>query len=501
MVMRLPITSRSPRRSRSTGLCAGLDRPLPDPLCAGLDTHLVVTGWCFHQHFPITAIEVELDGRRFPAEFHGFRRYERHGAAAWGAFAAIVSVPSCQWPRSVQVSVRAVLSTGGVATTSLGRLNLRPGQVADPPPPEVYSRSTPPAPVAVCMATYNPPPELFARQIGSLRAQTLRDWVCIVCDDHSRQDLFANLLAVVGHDPRFRIHRQPANRGFYRNFEQCLALVPPAAQYVALADQDDEWQPDKLATLHSRFGSKTTLVYSDMRLVRPDGSVLSPTYWATRRNNYSSLASLLLANTVTGAASMFRRELFDVLLPFPPAFGDAFHDHWLSSVALACGEMRFVDRPLYDYVQHQGNVVGHYGPKAVPAHARLGQWLAFLHPLHLNMNCRAFLATGRATYFAHALRIKQWTRTLTARCSAQLTDAKRVALRRVATMHTSPAGWLWLLLRPFRHPDGVSDTVSIEFHLLNALMWEKYQALKSRLWSGWNRRAEEAGDDEIRRAA
>ena len=51
-----------------------------------------------------------------------------------------------------------------------------------------------------------------------------------------------------------------------------------------------------------------------------------------------------------------------------------------------------------------------------------------------------------------------------------MTAKKAVALRRVATMHASPAGWLWLLLRPFRHLDGVSDTVSIEFHLLDALM-------------------------------
>jgi len=238
-----------------------------------------------------------------------------------------------------------------------------------------------------------------------------------------------------------------------------------------------------------------------MRLVHPHGTVLSPTYWAIRRNNFTNFASMLLANTVTGAASMFRRELLDLILPFPPGFGDAFHDHWISSVALACGEMRFVDRPLYDYVQHQDNVVGHYGPAPVPAHERIGQWLAFFRPSRLTANFRAFLGTGRATYFAHALRIRQWTRTLAARCGGQMSTAKRIALQRVATMHASPAGWLWLLLRPFRHPDGVSDTVSIEFHLLNAFLWKHYQALKSRLGSVWQRRTDEARKDEIRKAA
>src|SRR5947207_2993117 len=111
MVMRLPISSPSTRRSYPTGLCAGLDRPLPDPLGAGLGTHLVVSGWCFHPRHPIAALAIELDGRRFPAEFHSFRRYQRRGPAAWGAFAGVVAVPSCTWPRSVELGVRAVLST------------------------------------------------------------------------------------------------------------------------------------------------------------------------------------------------------------------------------------------------------------------------------------------------------------------------------------------------------------------------------------------------------
>jgi len=47
--------------------------------------------------------------------------------------------------------------------------------------------------------------------------------------------------------------------------------------------------------------------------------VLAGTYWGARRNNHSDLRSLLVANAVTGAASLFRRSLLDVALPFPPA--------------------------------------------------------------------------------------------------------------------------------------------------------------------------------------
>ena len=100
------------------------------------------------------------------------------------------------------------------------------------------------------MATYEPPLDLFARQIESIRAQTHRDWVCVIRDDGSSPErLRRRSREVVGDDPRFVVSRSPRRLGFYRNFERALALAPAGARYVALADQDDVWHPDKLATL------------------------------------------------------------------------------------------------------------------------------------------------------------------------------------------------------------------------------------------------------------
>ena len=38
--------------------------------------------------------------------------------------------------------------------------------------------------------------------------------------------------------------------------------------------------------------------------------------------------------------------------------GVPYHDHWLALVALAGGDLAYVDRPLYDYVQHRAAVQG-----------------------------------------------------------------------------------------------------------------------------------------------
>ena len=158
--------------------------------------------------------------------------------------------------------------------------------------------------------------------------------------------------------PAVRAVAADRRRGFYRNFERALALAPAGARYVALADQDDAWHPDKLETLLARDRRRRA------RLQRPADRRAGRLgrrgrYWEQRANNHADMLSLLVANCVTGAASLFPRELLDDALPFPPAQFAHFHDHWLALTALALGEIRYVDRPLYDYVQHGSATLGH----------------------------------------------------------------------------------------------------------------------------------------------
>jgi glycosyltransferase involved in cell wall biosynthesis len=450
-----------------------------------------VTGWCYHPRRRITRLELLFGGRPFPVDLFGIRRHELPAECSSApdprafyercGFAGLVSIPGPERPTDAELAVRAALADGTIHTAPLARVRVRRDRPADPPALCSPDRPLPPARVAVCMTTYDPPPELFERQVRSLQAQTLCDWVCLVCDDHSRPDRFARARAVLGTDPRFRVYRQPANRGFYRNFEACLALAPPGVEFVTLADQDDAWHPEKLAALCDAFDGRTTLVYSDMRVVDGRGAVLAPTYWTTRRNNHADFASLLIANTITGAAAMFRRRLLDVVLPFPPSFGAAFHDHWLAAAALAAGAVRYVDRPLYDYVQHGRNVIGHVAPPALPAWVRIYRWFKFCWPLKLPINLKRALGYGQAYYFDHLLRVRQLAETVRLRCGPALPPEKRRALRRVAGMHAPPAGWLWLGLRPFRYPSGVSDTAGMEYHLLNALLWAAYVRARRRL--------------------
>jgi hypothetical protein len=262
--------------------------------------------------------------------------------------------------------------------------------------------------------------------------------------------------------------------GFYRNFERALSLVPENADFVVLSDQDDCWLPDKLEALLAGFDRDTTLVYSDMRIVEESGNVLSNTYWTTRRNNYTNFGSLLLANTVTGAASMFPRRLLDYILPFPPRIGPHFHDHWIAGIALAMGKINYIDRPLYDYVQHSANVIGHATPPRPPLYK-------LIYYIFINLSSRKRRKYAREAYFDHVLRVMFNARNTMLRCGKGINKRKFKVLSKIAGLDHSLASCLWLALRGLRDWDRISVTIGAEYHLLMGVGWRIYLAVMSRL--------------------
>lgn len=331
-----------------------------------------------------------------------------------------------------------------------------------------------PALVAICMATFDPDPLLLERQIASIRAQTHREWLCLISDDRSSEERFRRLRALTADEPRFVLSRSEERLGFYLNFERALRMVPRDAAFVALADQDDRWYPEKLAELLAGLGD-ARLAYSDMRIVDEAGQVISDTFWRGRRNNHTNLASLLLANTVTGAASLFRRDLLELVLPFPPRIGDAFHDQWIASVALATGEIAYLDRPLYDYVQHGGAARGHDAAMREWSPGRLLSWRDPRGAL------RRIAAHGQRSHEINLRRIALSAQAIEARAGGTLAGGKARAVRRVARLGRSPGTAVWLALRSLRRLTGRNETMGIELSLLTAIAWRWLTAARARL--------------------
>ncbi len=445
------------REGGSPTLAIRLESPLPASLQAGSASAMYFAGSAMDGPRPVRALTLFLDGRPHRVSRIAMPRFdvpERRGG--WWATVG-VHVPADAG--EVILEAQAEGRDGPGERVVLARIGVVPSASVPETGRNQRDGGAPGAagPIAVCLATYRPDPALLRAQIESIRAQTDPNWICVISDDRSEPERYAEILEIVGDDPRFSVSQAPEWIGFYRNFERALTLVPADVPLIALSDQDDVWYPDKLATLRASIGS-AALVYSDQRLTDPTGQVLRDTMWVGRSNNRTNMASMLVANTVTGAAMLIRRDVVQRALPFPECPGMQFHDHWLALVALASGPLAYVDRPLYDYVQHRGAVLGRVVGPGVADRVR-----GRLRPPRLR--------EWRGAYFLGYLPVRMRAQTLLMRCPDTLTASERRGLELYVRAESAPGPFLWFVCRPLRMLFGQTETRGGESELAVGILW------------------------------
>lgn len=460
---------------------AGLDIPPPEQLAVGKGNAFPLAGWCYHPAERIRSLEIAVGAERAKVERYGLPRidiYERGGdeAEPGRAFhSGFVATPRVtRLESAAELPVEAVITLRGQPiTVPLASLRAIPEL---PVPEEASEARFPEAPgprVAICMATYNPPLDLLRRQLDSIREQSHGNWICLISDESSDDAAFEGLRDEIDGDERFVVSRNDRHLGFYGNFERAMSMAPANADFVALCDQDDSWHPRKLERLLAGIGD-ALLVYSDARLVTPEGQLISESYWTNRRNNFTNYASLVMANSVTGAASLFRRQLLDDVLPLPPYHYKAFHDHWLAVVALSLGRIAYIDEPLYDYVQHGTAVIGHAEANRPPKRARV----------HLLERLGKPGKGSRIAYYYNWQQQRLTAEVLRLRCWDRMPGSKRRVLERLLTADDRMAGLIWLLGRRARRLWGHDETLDRE--LLYAYALGRRRAVS--LWTLGRRR-------------
>lgn len=462
----------------SSELDVRLDLPLPESLVPGSKVVLPLIGACFHPGHRIESLTVEAGAGPVPVRTDAMPRRDLYEALHFAGSESAedpgghsfrsgfwLDLPLTMGDLPLAVELIARLEGGGESRVTLVTINPAPA----PPPVFGMKPDWPELPrVAIAMATWNPDPELLEVQIESIRAQTVENWICLISDDCSDPEGVAVITRLIEGDSRFIFSRSGERLGHYRNFERALSAVPREIPYVAMADQDDRWYPEKLEVLLGAIGSKR-LVYSDQRIVSRDGLVIADSYWTDRDNNHESLISMLIANTVTGAASLFDTRLLGDALPFPLVPGSQYHDQWLALVAMSTGGLAWVDRPLYDYVQHGTATLGHQAatrPKTrvdlrtLLARIKRGEWQR--------------LASGwRASYFLAYRRICVLAETLLYRCNGQLDRSDRRRIRRFLRAEHSPAGFFWLVGRGQRPRFGSNETLGAEKIIAQGILWRR----------------------------
>lgn len=218
--------------------------------------------------------------------------------------------------------------------------------------------------VGIAMATYNPCLSYLIDQISSLRNQTFKNWKCVIVDDNSSEQKFQNILAIIGDDDRFEIHRNGSNMGSFKTFERALSLLPEKVNFICFCDQDDIWISTKLEIQLKSFENPSVyLVHTDQSLIDEKSRVFVASCWTLEGRSVLEATTdlLLFRNLITGCTAMFRREVLNAALPFyrlRPLPEMYHHDMWIAMHACVKGKVLGLKEPLVLYRQHGGNLVG-----------------------------------------------------------------------------------------------------------------------------------------------
>ena len=155
------------------------------------------------------------------------------------------------------------------------------------------------------------------------------------------------------------------------------------------------------------------------------------------------------------------------MLPFPGPPEGGLHDHWVAMVAMALGEVAYVDRPLYDYVQHGGAALGHESLRR----PRRSRGPGLLHALRSPSAFRAAVARRLSVLrisYPTLLGVRTSAELLLLRGGKAIDRRKRRLLRRWARIERSPAHWAWLMVRA---RSSRSQTLGTERMLVAGSLW------------------------------
>jgi glycosyltransferase involved in cell wall biosynthesis len=195
-------------------------------------------------------------------------------------------------------------------------------------------------------------------QLDSIAAQDHAHWTLIASDDGSVDASRAILARAAGRDARLRCVDGP-RQGFAANYLGLLRRLPPAPGWVALADQDDIWLPDRLSRgLAALAGHGDAALYcSRTWIVPPD---LGHRRLSAPRPRPPGFANALVQNIAAGNTILLNPAAAALAVAAAAEAGRVVaHDWWLYQlVSGAGGAVVHDDRPTILYRQHAGNLIG-----------------------------------------------------------------------------------------------------------------------------------------------
>ena len=212
--------------------------------------------------------------------------------------------------------------------------------------------------VSVALCTYNGAAWLH-QQLDTITGQTWSNIELVIVDDCSADDTVQIIQSYAAKDERIRFYQNEINLGFNKNFEKALLLCK--GKWIAIADQDDIWQLNKIETMLSQWNNKATLLHCASKKFQRNEEISKGRKPATIGFSGRCGAAIAAKNTVEGHNIILDRFLLQQAVPFPE---NVFYDWWLGAVAAANGGVQWIHEILVWRRIHEQNT---YEKKIAPA--------------------------------------------------------------------------------------------------------------------------------------
>lgn len=208
--------------------------------------------------------------------------------------------------------------------------------------------------VEVLLATYNGE-EYLPEFLESLARQQGISIILRVSDDGSDDSTLEVIDLYSSRFLKCSITRGPGS-GPSDNF---FSLISQAnSDFIALADQDDIWEPTHLINSVKRiekFASVPTLTFTSVSefTYKPENS---SSIWPNKVKIERPL-NFFVENLARGCTIVFNRKALCLINSHKPAFA-IMHDWWISLLISLIGEVRYSQCPEVNYRLHQNNYIG-----------------------------------------------------------------------------------------------------------------------------------------------
>jgi len=205
--------------------------------------------------------------------------------------------------------------------------------------------------VSIALCTYNGE-KFLERQLNSLLEQDYENIEIVAVDDCSTDNTQKILRDYALKDKRLKIYQNDRNLGHTPNFEKAINLCK--GDYIALADQDDIWEKNKISTM-MKFAEDCVMVYHNSDFIDDLDKRIGNKTMGSEHRMYEgdSCLPVILANCIHGHAILFDSRLKNYIFPFNGKFS---HDWAIAFAAFNTGTVKYIDKVLVHYRQHEHSI-------------------------------------------------------------------------------------------------------------------------------------------------